>query len=153
MLLTISPLKRLLLGFWAVWLTLILLTNVLDALRAAEVLGSGWKLASGNYKAIGDTTMRYGVPDWLNGVMFAGVIVWESLAAGLFWRACLLHGTPRGAAARTTATTVTVALWMGFVLADEVLIAYPLVGVHLRLVVAQLVTFLVLALVPERDPT
>jgi len=149
--LTTSHLKRLLLGFWSVWLTLILLTNVLDSLQARQVLGPNWRLASGNFKAIAATTARYDVPAWLNEVLFAGVIAWEAVAAALFWRAFFLHGKPAGPAARTTATVVTLALWMAFVLADELFIAYPLVGVHLRLVTAQLATFLTLALVPDRE--
>jgi hypothetical protein len=40
-------------------------------------------------------------------------------------------------------------LWSAFLVADEVLIAYPLEGTHLRLFVAHLVTLLAVELLPE----
>src|SRR6266576_2639674 len=78
-------LKRSLLLFWAVWLTVVFLTNAADAMKAAGLLDESWAFASGNYGFVTQTTARYSVPAWANALMFAGVIVWEGLAAGLFW--------------------------------------------------------------------
>ena len=44
---------------------------------------------------------------------------------------------------------VGIALWAGFVLADEVLVAYDVEATHLRLLVAQLVSFLAVHLLPN----
>src|SRR4051794_10220945 len=78
-------LKRGLLLFWAAWLTLVFLTNVLDAAKALGVLEESWAFGSGNYAFVTQTTSRYGTPAWLNALLFAGVIGWEGLAAALFW--------------------------------------------------------------------
>src|SRR5436853_2754027 len=80
-------LKRGLLLFWAAWLSVVFTSNLLDGAKALGLLGESWAFASGNYAFLCQTTARYGTPAWANAVMFAGVIAWEGLAAGLFWRA------------------------------------------------------------------
>jgi len=130
-------LRRGLLLFWAVWLTVVLATNVGDALKELALLDPGWRFASGNYGFIAATTARYGVPAAVNAVLFLGVILWQGVAAGLFWRAV-------GGGCRYAAFTSSLMLWAAFAVADELFIAYPLEGTHLRLFIAQLVTLLVI---------
>jgi hypothetical protein len=45
----------------------VFLSNLADAAKALELVGEFWAFASGNWKAIKDTTARYGTPDWVNG--------------------------------------------------------------------------------------
>jgi hypothetical protein len=142
-------LKRALLAFWAVWFTVVLLTNVFDAGKALGVLGDGWTFASGNYRFLTETTARYGPPAWVNGVLFAGVIAWEGVATLLFWWACC---NVRSRRAVYAAFTVGVLLWGAFLIADEVCITYPVAGTHLRLFIAQLVTLLAIELLPDDSP-
>src|SRR5689334_7007311 len=80
-------LKRGLLLFWAVWLSVVFTTNTLDGCKALGWLDPNWPFASGNYHFLAETTARYGIPGWLNGLLFLGVIVWEGTAAVLFWLA------------------------------------------------------------------
>ncbi|MGQ0570150.1 MAG: hypothetical protein ACT4P5_11610 [Armatimonadota bacterium] len=58
----LSFLKHGVLLFWAAWYTVVFLTNVLDGLKAAGVLGEGWKCASGNWVFLRETTVIYGTP-------------------------------------------------------------------------------------------
>jgi hypothetical protein len=143
-------LKRLLLLFWAIWFSIVFLTNLADAGKALGLLGESWAFASGNFRFLQETTARYGTPDVVNGVLFAGVIFWEGVAALLFWRAGY---TFRGGNSRRKALylafTASLLLWMGFAIADEVFIAYPVEGTHLRLIIAHLVTLLAVELLPE----
>src|SRR3954470_6838379 len=81
-------LKRILLGFWAAWLTVVLATNAADAAKALGLLGEGWALASGNYRLVAEATSRYGMPAWVNGLLFLGVLLWQGVAAVLFGLAC-----------------------------------------------------------------
>ncbi len=143
-------LKRLLLLFWAAWLTVVFLSNLADAGKGLGLLGEPWAFASGNWRLVQETTARYGTPAAVNAVLFAGVILWEGVAAVLFWRAGWSY-RGRNAARKTVyvAFTASLLLWGAFLVADEVLIAYPLAGTHLRLFVAQLVTLLAVELVPE----
>ena len=141
-------LKRTLLAMWAAWLTIVFATNVADGMKALGLLPESWAFASGNYRFLAETTARYGAPAWLNGVLFAGVICWEGAAAVLFWLACRAG---RGAV-RYAAFTASLTLWLAFALADEVFVAYPVEGTHLRLFTAQLATLLAVELLPEGPP-
>jgi hypothetical protein len=136
--------------FWAVWLTIVFATNVLDGCKALGWLGEGWAFASGNYRFLAETTARYGTPGWLNGLLFLGVIVWEGAAALLFWLAWLRYR--RHHAERRllyAAFTVGLGLWSAFAIADELFIAYAVEGTHLRLLTAQLATLLAVELLPH----
>jgi hypothetical protein len=143
-----TRLKRLLLGFWAVWLTVVFVTNVLDAAKVVGLLGEAWTFASGNYHLVAQTTSRYGTPDWLNALMFLGVLGWEGLAAVLFGRACLTY-RGRGSPRVYPAFMAGLSLWAAFALADEVFISYAMEAVHLRLFTAQLASLLAVELLPE----
>jgi hypothetical protein len=142
-------LKRVLLLGWAVWLSVVLATNVADALKVLGLLAEDWSFASGNYGFVASTTARYGPPAWLNGILFAGVIAWEAAAAGLFWLASLTY---RGAGQPLVyaAFTASLSLWLAFAVADEVCVAYPVEATHLRLLIAQLATLLAVELLPGR---
>lgn len=143
-------LKRFLLLFWAIWFTVVFLTNLADAAKGFGLLGESWAFASGNFAFIKETTARYGTPDLVNAVLFAGVIVWEGVAALLFWRVgWTFRGKASGRKPLYLAFTASLLLWAAFLIADEVFIAYALTGTHLRLFVAHLVTLLAIELLPE----
>ncbi len=138
-------LKRGLLVFWAAWLSLVLVTNLLDAAKATGLLRKTWRFASGNYAFLCQTTDRYHTPSWVNGVLFAGVICWEGLAAVLFWLACWNYQ----GRSLYPAFAVGLSLWAAFLLADEIFIAYAVAGTHWMLFIAQLATLLAVELLPE----
>ena len=73
-------LKRLLLLFWATWLTVVFLSNLADAGKAWGLLGEPWAFASGNWRLVQEATARYGTSAAVNVALFAGVILWEGLA-------------------------------------------------------------------------
>jgi hypothetical protein len=138
-------LKRLLLLFWAAYFTIVLATNACDAAKAAGLLNDSWTFASGNYLFVCETTARYGPPGWVNAALFAGVVIWEAAAAASFWWAALAYNRRSSYAA----FTIGLGLWAAFLLADEICIVYAVEGTHLRLLVAQLVTLLVIDLVRD----
>lgn len=135
-------LKRTLLLFWPLWWAVVLATNVFDAGEAVGVLAEGWAFASGNLRYLEQTTARHGTPTWLNAVLFAGVLAWEATAAALFRRAWWgLRGKQEAdGPVLFAAFTVALSLWLAFLIADEVCIAYAVAATHLRLFAAQLVT-------------
>ncbi|MBB6098684.1 hypothetical protein HNR42_002119 [Deinobacterium chartae] len=148
-----TTIKRGLLLFWALWLTVVVITNLLDALRALELLPASFALASGNYRWILDTVKPLGLPVWLSSTLFAGVIVWEALAATLFWRA-LIRFRDRPMlleAAAVTAFVVNLALWAAFQVLDEVVLAFGPEGVHRAIFGNALLTLLVFYLLPARS--
>jgi hypothetical protein len=143
-------LKRALLLFWAVWLSVVFATNVADGCKALGLLTQGWAFASGNYPFLVTTTARYGPPAWLNGLLFLGVVCWEGTTALLFWLAWMRSRTKEGGRRLLYAAfTAGLGLWATFLVADEVCITYTVEGTHLRLFTAQLVTLLTVELLPE----
>jgi hypothetical protein len=111
----LATLKSGLVLFWAAWLTIVCLTNILAGLKALGILPEGWKFASGNYQAVLDTVSTYSWPAWSAGLLFLGVIAWQALAVFLFWRAFL----GSGAGAVVAAFAASLGLWAAFMLADE----------------------------------
>jgi hypothetical protein len=144
-------LKRSLLFFWAIWLTVVFLSNLADAGKEAGLIGESWTFASGNWKSIQETTARYGTPDFLNAFLFAGVILWEGLATVLFWWAFWTFRSKSGRTILYYAFMVSLLLWASFMVSDEVFIAYAVEATHQRLFIAFLVTLLAIELLPEDE--
>ncbi len=149
---SLLTLKRGLLLFWAVWASVVTLTNLLDALKALGVLPAGWAFASGNRAFLLETTALYDTPHWLLAILFAGVIGWEFLTALAFWRAFGATVTSGEFALRQaiTAFGIGLGLMAGFMVADEVFIAYAVEGTHLGLFMDLLLSLMALLLLPVR---
>lgn len=143
-------LKRLLLLFWAVWLSVVFLSNLADAGKGLGWLDESWSFASGNWKLLQETTARYRTTAVINALLFTGVLLWEGSAAVLFWRAGWKY-RGRGSARQTVylAFMTSLLLWSAFLVADEVFLVYSLESTHLRLFIAHLLTLLAVELLPE----
>jgi hypothetical protein len=151
-----SFLKCGLVVFWALWLSVVFVTNVLDFLKVLGWLEQHWRFASGNFDFIVATTARYDVPRTLDVMLFAGVIAWEATAAALFWRAAWARCRRPASAAPAvhTAFIVSLGLWCAFMLADEVCISYGVEATHMRIFIAQLASLLTIDLLREEtSPT
>lgn len=148
---SLLTLKRGLVFFWALWLTIVWLTNVTDLLKHFNILGADFTFASYNYDFMRETTAIYALPAAMVLALYIGVIVWEGLAALLLWRAfAAFRGTAvRGLPAVYTAFAFSLALWAAFVVVDEFFIAYEVEGTHMAIFTSQLVTLLAVRLLPE----
>ncbi len=148
-------LKRGLVLFWAMWLSLVVASNCVDALRAIEVLPATVRFASGNYSAIVDVLAAAGVSTTLAGVLFGGVILWELLAAALFWLSGLTFGATSGAGRQPRVVIAFIAglgLWGALQIACEALpspLAYKFEGTHRMLFTEMLATLLAVTLLPD----
>ena len=144
-------LKHGLVLFWALWLSVTWLTNVCDGLKALRLPGVRWPWTSGNDARMGATRQKFALPRWLPAVLFLGVVLWQGLAAGLWWGAVgVFHGMHGpGLEQLHTAFGVSLALWAALMLADELLLVYEVEAPHMRIFVAQLVSLLVLHRVPD----
>jgi hypothetical protein len=133
-----------LLGFWALYFAVVTLSNLADLLRGLHFLPSGWPWVSGNLAFITASTGKFGAPAWVNPLLLAGVIAWETLAAVLFWRAA----RDPGGRWLGPAFAVGLSLWGTFILLDEILLIFETgaEATHLRLLIAQLLTLVVLRL-------
>jgi hypothetical protein len=151
---TPAALCRGLLVFWAAWLTVVVTTNVLDALRAIGVLREV-SFASGNWGWINQVMDPLAVPRQVQAGLFAGAVTWEAVAAALFWRAARAY-RGRSLAAEPTALVacaVNLGLWAAFQVLDEVFLAYQPETVHRMIFINQLATLMVLHLLSRRGHT
>jgi hypothetical protein len=148
-------LKRLVLLFWAVWLGLVVVFNVADALKTLGVLPPTFVWASGNYGAIQEVLAPFGMPFWLAGVLFAGVIVWETLCATLYTLCGWSYRATRSQQQqRLLVLTFAAALglWAAFQIACEAFpseLAYRLEATHRLLFTETLATLLAVVLLPD----
>ncbi|MDA0379441.1 MAG: hypothetical protein O3C45_11280 [Bacteroidetes bacterium] len=141
-----STLQTGLVLFWAIWLTLITLTNMTDALRHLGLLAENVSWASYNYSLVEQTLGKQGIPSFLAAILFAIIIAWEGLASVLLWRAwqIMRRGGDGLSAEVTQAFVVSLALWAAFLIATEATVSYETAGTHKTTLIAQLATFLVL---------
>jgi hypothetical protein len=143
--LTINALKQGILFLWAVWLSIVTVMNVLEALKAAKIIPESVK-ASANWTLMLRVTSVYKTPTWINGVMFAGVIIWEAIASVYLW-AAFFSGNIDTA---TTALILCIALWGAFILVNQFFLVFntePAVAtVHRDLFVVFIVSLLAIRL-------
>jgi hypothetical protein len=142
--------KRIVLAFWAAWLSVVVVTNVLNALRAVEALPSAFKFVSGNWEWINQVMDPLGVPRGVQGTFFVGAIAWEAVAAALFWWAVATYqGRPLTQEKPTIyACGCNLALWAAFQVLDEVFLAYESERVHRVIFLNQIATLVLLHWLP-----
>ena len=78
--------KVCLVWFWALWLLLVLVTNLFEWLKLLRIVLPYWKFASSNYEAIVQATGTYRAPEWMAKVLFLGVLTWQCEALLAFGR-------------------------------------------------------------------
>ena len=137
-----------LLTFWTLWISVVLITNVFDGLKRYGLLSENWPFASGNYALIEKATSKFNPPAWLNRLFFAGAVVWQAIITILFWTA-LLNTFKQGRIASSEiswAFAASFGLFAAFVLADEICGNYQGERDHLLILAAQVVSYLTLTL-------
>src|SRR5687767_18842 len=112
--------------FWALWLSVVSASNVVDALQATGALAPGWSFASGNLSLVAESLSIYAMAPAAAGVLFALVLLLELAASALFWRAAL-DPDPLGAASQDKILApfwLSIGLFCVFLVFDELLLVY-----------------------------
>lgn len=140
-----------LLLFWALYFSIICLSNTTDALKALSMLPPDFRFVSGNYNMVSKVVGIYGPTAGLAGLFFAGVILWEGLGAFLFWKALVANARQADNSRESTylAFGVTIGLWATFIVSDEVFLAYEFPGLSstfFNLLIAELGSFILIRL-------
>lgn len=145
-----AALKQGILYFWAAWVTVVLMSNLTDAVKAMGLLPPGWRFASGNFSMVAEAV---GGPLWLAALLFAGVLLWQGAAVWWLWEAARDYRFRGEADLRSlyTAFGLCLALWGAFALADELFLTYTVQAVHLRLFTAQAISLMMIVLLPEPE--
>ncbi len=140
-----------LLLFWALYFSVVWLSNTTDALKAVSLLPPDFKFVSGNYGMVSKVVGIYSLTSGLAGLFFAGVILWEGVGAVLFWRAFAgaVRQSGNSRALAYLAFGVTIGLWATFIFTDEVFLAYEFPGLSstfFSLLIAELASFILIRL-------
>jgi hypothetical protein len=137
---------------WSAWISVVVITNVLNALHTAGFLPQ-WVSSSGNFQLMLSTTAVYHTLEAIDWFLFIGVILWEAVFAFLFWRSviALWKKGSRNNPSVQIAYLFALPLWQTFLFFDEVFLNYPIEGTHLHIFLALLATFLFIQLVPDRE--
>ncbi len=135
-------LKKIILLIWALWFTIVSLTNIFDALRNLGAMPDWFRFVSGNFQYISAVTSIYLLAAWLNAILFFFVIVWEAITSWLFFNAYLKFKNEKILAP----FTFGIILFGGFMIMDELFVAYDRMGnietTHLGILVGLLVSFI-----------
>jgi hypothetical protein len=144
---SILTLKQGLILFWALWISLVVLHNIFDALKELGILPPSWRFVSTNFQGIYDLIGGGRNPRWVAGLLYAGAIAWEGFTTYLLWAALLASRGTINQSAVITAFAANLVLWAVFMLMDEAFGDYELGSAHLRFFIAQLVTLMFILLV------
>src|SRR5690242_17552828 len=119
---------------WSAWISVVVTTNILDALHNAGFLPQ-WVSSSGNFQLMLSTTAVYHTPVVIDWFLFLGVILWEAIFALLFWRSvvALWKEGSRNNPSVQMAYVFALPLWLVFLFFDEVFLNYPIEGAHLHI--------------------
>ncbi len=146
-------LKQGIILFWAVWLSLVVVLNILDVLKHHGALPENWKFNSGNFPFMQAVVKVYGTPNPVTWVLYICAIIWEIVAIALLWSA-LFGFDPANLRLVNLAFLVNLALWAMFVVMDEIFLAFLVPGfnimeTHRSLFTANLVSLMAIHLLPN----
>jgi hypothetical protein len=145
----VLTLKKIVLSFWSCYFSIVTLTNITDGLKAIGVLSNDWKLVSGNFEMILQTTSKLDVPVGLIAFLYCGVIVVELIAAILFWRSV----KKTNEANIYIAHSAGLILFGGFIIADEIFCDYTFESIHMRVFFGLLISVIALTILRKTKET
>lgn len=143
--------KKILVLFWTFWWLTALWTDIVGGLAHLGLLDAPWA-PDKNYPNLVDALNIYSLPNWIPIGLFLGIILWSLLNSLLFFWACLkLHlkenlWLPRA----QVAFIVSLTCWLGFFIADQLVLNYELEQNHMVQGGFQLLSFFALYLLPEK---
>jgi len=142
---TFVAIKRGLLLYWALWCSVVFATHAVFELKALGLVHfTGMPLLS-------SSTAIYGTAAGEHGVWSIGALAWEGAAAVAFWMALHKFRGQRSCTATLLAAPFVLAFSMFavFVVADHLLLNPAHQAMHLRIMAALSVSFLVVFFLPE----
>lgn len=142
-------LKRVLIGFWAMYFTMVSITNAVDLLDELGLFD--WTfLNSGNFAYLESVVKVYDIGEVPTKFLLAGALAIELTAAILFWRAVLAFGSkPGGRLAAFQAICWGAVVWTSFVFMTEFFVAYASESVFRELLLIMIGTGLAVMLIPD----
>lgn len=134
-------LKPIILAFWALWFSLAVLTNIFEIFKHLQVLPMQWWFHSQNFTLIKLVLDHAHLSTKVAWFVFAAVLIGEAFCCATHIRAFITQRWEH----ILYAFTCSMSLWFAFVIAEEILIAYSFEAVHIRLLLLEGLSLLMLA--------
>ncbi|MGO9793043.1 MAG: hypothetical protein ACLP8S_27040 [Solirubrobacteraceae bacterium] len=141
-------LKRLLLVFWAIYFSLVALTNLVNLLGSIGAIHWAF-LDSGNFGYMLSIVKIYHVGQTPTKLLLTGAVVLEVVAAFLFSRALLLGDRKR----ELRALCYGAGVWVVLIVMTEFFVAYASEAPFRELLLLTIATAIYVLLIPDRSPT
>jgi len=142
-----APLRhigRLIVFFWAMYFTLVALTNLVDLLDSLGAIH--WQfLDSGNFGYLHSVVKIYDVGPTATRLLLAGAIAIEGVGAYVFWRAA--RRSTSGSA--LTALSGAAAIWIAFIFMTEFFVAYTAESPFRELLLLTIASAIYFAVIPD----
>ena len=143
-------LKQIILLFWCAWFFIAFLTNFTDLLTTTHTMTAS-SFRSGNYSALEKVIAIHHTPHYLLNMLFILDIFIQGISAILFFTAAICFWRRIYTwQAINIAFGISMSLWAIFLIMEEIFIAYSYEATHIRLFVFEMVSLLVLHLLPHQ---
>lgn len=142
--------KKIIVLFWTIWWLIALWTDIVGALSHLKLLNYSWAQDQ-NYPFLVQSLMMYNPPIWLPPFLFAGIILWSLIITLCFcWASLSLYCSSNSWKTRANyAFIISLTYWFAFFIADQFVMNFELEQNHMVQGGFQLLTFLVLYLLPD----
>ena len=133
-------------AFWALWSTLVALTDVVNFLQAIAWVPNDWVFTSNNFSLVEKSLSIFGLQNTaLPIVLFFFIVALACFIAVLFWQALFAYRFDKNSFLQKSyiAFLASFALEAIFILADEIFIQYDFEHGHMDRLGFKLLTFLI----------
>lgn len=141
--------KKIIILFWTFWWVIAFWTDIVGTLTHMGYLHATWAPDT-NYPFLVSSLKMYDTPEWLNIILFIGILIWSLVAALVFCYASVSLNKSRAIWMHRAqiAFIVTISYWLAFFLADQMVMKFDLEENHMVQGGFEFLTYLGLYLLP-----
>ncbi len=144
--------KKIIIIFWMLWWLITLWTDVIGGLAHLKLITAAWAPDT-NYPFLVTSLKMYGVSPIFPAISFVGIIVWSAVSAVCFMWASYSLLQPKSVwlPRARVAFIISLTYWLGFFIADQMVMKFDLEQNHMVQGGFELLTFLCLYLLPDDE--
>ncbi len=146
----LTSFKKTIVLFWALWWSIALWTDIVGAMAHVGWLNASWA-PDINYPFLAKSLEMYHAPQWMVVTFFIGIIVWSAVSTIAFIWAAKALKQPKSVWLKRAekAFIISLGYWLGFFLADQLVMKFDLEENHMVQGGFQVLSFLSLYLLPD----